>query len=139
MSRSPREPAMASGVISRSSLRFAACVSGHASILPTTSTSSQKMYWLPVGCSHKYSFTPLTSIAFKVGCSRKHHQRMLADCSATIVRVLASVDVARTLCPDPDTDSGPRIYFWNFFLPGLQTIQSPVIYGDEPAAGYLRR
>ena len=64
---------------------------------------------------------------------------MLADCSATIVRVLASVDVARTLCPDPDTDSGPRIYFWNFFLPGLQTIQSPVIYGDEPAAGYLRR
>ena len=93
----------------------------------------------------------VTSIAFKVGCSRKHHQRMLADCSATIVRVLASVDVARTLCPVtlqerikewipyPDTDSGPRIYFWNFFLPGLQTIQSPVIYGDEPAAGYLRR
>ena len=69
----------------------------------------------------------VTSIAFKVGCSRKHHQRMLADCSATIVRVLASVDVARTLCPVtleerikewipyPDTDSGPRIYFWNFF------------------------
>ena len=73
---------------------------------------------------------------------------MLADCSATIVRVLASVDVARTLCPVTlqerikewipyhDTDSGPRIYFWNFFLPGLQTIQSPVIYGDESAAGY---
>ena len=60
----------------------------------------------------------------------------------------ASVDVARTLCPVTlqerikewipyhDTDSGPRIYFWNFFLPGLQTIQSPVIYGDESAAGY---
>ena len=30
----------------------------------------------------------MTSIAFKVGCSRKRHQRMLADCSATIVRVL---------------------------------------------------